>query len=351
MEPRPLVTGPWRLADLAPPEPDAPTVFSCFHCGGGSTMGYKLAGFNVLGGVEIDPQMMEIYRRNHRPRHSYLMPIQEFKYRDLPKELYDLDVLDGSPPCSSFSMAGNREKDWGKKKVFREGQADQVLDDLFFHFIDVAKRLRPKVVIAENVKGLVIGNARGYVKQIFDGFRSAGYDCQLFLLNASRMGVPQRRERTFFIARRMDLRLPRVELVFHEREIGCEEAFRGVDAVGRPATELQRHWWSHVQPGEAFSKAHPKGHWFNCFKLHPEKPSPTFPANTLGNAGPYHWTFPNRISTPAKVRLQTFPEDFNFGSVDPGYVCGMSVPPLMMQRVADQVLRQLLCRTPSTSPQ
>ena len=51
---------------------------------------------------------------------------------DLPQELYELDILDGSPPCSSFSMAGNREKDWGKDKVFREGQAMQVLDTLFF---------------------------------------------------------------------------------------------------------------------------------------------------------------------------------------------------------------------------
>jgi DNA (cytosine-5)-methyltransferase 1 len=50
-----------------------------------------------------------------------------------------LDILDGSPPCSSFSMAGNREKDWGKEKKFREGQAEQVLDNLFFDFIDLQK--------------------------------------------------------------------------------------------------------------------------------------------------------------------------------------------------------------------
>jgi DNA (cytosine-5)-methyltransferase 1 len=51
------------------------------------------------------------------------------------KELFDIDILDGSPPCSSFSMSGSREKAWGKNKKFREGQANQVLDDLFFHFI------------------------------------------------------------------------------------------------------------------------------------------------------------------------------------------------------------------------
>ena len=150
----------WTLKD-AKVTKDKGTVFSCFACGGGSTMGYKLAGFDVLGCNEIDPKMIEAYKVNHKPKYAYLEPIQTFKLRkDLPKELYNLDILDGSPPCSSFSMAGNREKDWGKEKKFREGQAEQVLDNLFFDFIDLAKELQPKVVVAENVKGLLLGNAK-----------------------------------------------------------------------------------------------------------------------------------------------------------------------------------------------
>ena len=95
-----------------PPADDAPTVFSCFHCGGGSTMGYKLAGCRVLGGVEIDPAMMAVYRANHHPEHSYLMGVGDFVKipdADLPAELFDLDILDGSPPCSTFSTSGLRE--------------------------------------------------------------------------------------------------------------------------------------------------------------------------------------------------------------------------------------------------
>jgi len=182
-------------------------------------MGYKLAGYEVLGGVEIDPKIMELYRKNFNPKHSYLMGVQDFNKipnANIPAELYNLDILDGSPPCSSFSMCGKRDKDWGKSKKFKEGQTDQVLDDLFFHFINTARKLRPRMVIAENVRGLIIGKARGYVKEIFQGFREAGYDCQLFLLNASRMGVPQIRMRTFFIARRMDLGLPKIALEFNE---------------------------------------------------------------------------------------------------------------------------------------
>lgn len=105
-------------------------------------------------------------------------------------------------------MAGNREKDWGKEKIFREGQELQVLDTLFFDFIDLAKELQPKVVVAENVKGLLMGDAKQYVIKIYKEFDKAGYYCQHFLLDASKMGVPQKRERVFFIALRKDLAQP-----------------------------------------------------------------------------------------------------------------------------------------------
>lgn len=112
----------WTLRDAAFTK-DKGKVFSCFSCGGGSTMGYKLAGFDVIGNNEIDPKMMEVYRENHRPKYSYLESISDFNVREnLPEELYDLDILDGSPPCSSFSIAGLRDKIWGKEKKFREGQ-------------------------------------------------------------------------------------------------------------------------------------------------------------------------------------------------------------------------------------
>ena len=135
--------------------------------------------------------------------------------KDLPDELYNLDILDGSPPCSSFSMAGNREKDWGKEKKFREGQAEQILDNLFFDFIDLAKELQPKVVIAENVKGILLGEAVQYVRRIYDAFRDAGYSLKIkpYLLDASKMGVPQKRERVFFVALRNDLAEPFMEQI------------------------------------------------------------------------------------------------------------------------------------------
>ena len=84
-------------------------------------MGYKRAGCNVIAANDIDPEMAWHYKKNINPKHYFLCPIKDLIGCDLPSELFGIDILDGSPPCSTFSMAGSREKAWGKKKHFREG--------------------------------------------------------------------------------------------------------------------------------------------------------------------------------------------------------------------------------------
>lgn len=339
-----LKTGPWNKSDLKDVPKNGLKVLSTFSCGGGSSYGYKLAGFEVLGCVEIDPQIYEVYKANHDFKYGFQMGIQEFnKLPDdkIPEELWKLDILDGSPPCSTFSMAGSREKKWGKASFFREGQAKQHLDDLFFNFIETANRLQPKVVVAENVKGLIQGNAKGYVKQIFQGFKDAGYHCQLFLLNAAAMGVPQKRERTFFIANRLGRK---ISLNFSEPTITVKKAFIGLDQnIGSSAGlgELGKNLWTKVKPGASFSSVHPTKSWFNHTKLDPDKPS----ATTTGRMAIYHWEKCRSINHQEVIRLQTFPEDYNFNGSSFNFVCGMSVPPFMMQRIANQIYKQLLSPT------
>ena len=89
----------WNLADLTKIPKNNYNVFSCFSCGGGSTMGYKLAGYNVVGNCEIDKKINEVYVANHKPKYNYCIPIQQMNdLEDYPQELYNLDILDGSPP-------------------------------------------------------------------------------------------------------------------------------------------------------------------------------------------------------------------------------------------------------------
>ena len=349
----------WNLKDAVFTK-DKGKVFSCFACGGGSTMGYKLAGFDVLGCNEIDPKMMACYIENHKPKYSYLEPIQTFKLRkDLPKELYNLDILDGSPPCSSFSMAGNREKDWGKDKVFREGQAMQVLDTLFFDFIDLAKELQPKVVIAENVKGLLLGDAKSYVIQIYKDFDKAGYVCQHFLLNSQYMGVPQKRERVFFIAVRKDLSKqfekqvdfftysPIIDLQFKEKPIKFKQLM-DVGFIGEDTqmTDHKLSVWNERKDGDLdFSctlgrvKNKPNS-MFNNNYIYPEKV-----VNTItSKKNDVIFTEPRHLNFNENTSVATFPKDYNFLKMPYRYLLGMSVPPVMTAQIATRIYEQLLSK-------
>ena len=344
----------WNLKDTKFTK-DKGKVFSCFSCGGGSTMGYKLAGFDVVGCNEIDKKMMEVYKANHNPKLSYLESITTFKDRDdLPDELYNLDILDGSPPCSSFSIAGNREKDWGKDKKFREGQAEQVLDTLFFDFIDLAKKLKPKVVIAENVKGLLMGNAIDYVKKIYKDFDEAGYYCQHFLLNSKNMGVPQKRERVFFICLRKDLAepflynsdmftvLPKINIEFNEREILFKDIIE-VGSTERLLTGKALELWNKRKLGDIdlsypASRGGKENYMFNYKFLYDNKVSNTI----IGNDTCPLYNEPRYRSKLELCRGGSYPIDYNFLNNKEEYLIGMSVPPLMVAQIADRIFNQWL---------
>lgn len=339
---------------------DKGRVFSCFACGGGSTMGYKLAGFDVIGCNEIDPRMNNVYVANHHPKYNFLCDIREMtKAEDLPEELYNLDILDGSPPCSSFSMAGVRENGWGKEKNFREGQTKQVLDTLFFDFIELAKKLQPKIVIAENVKGILLGSATKYIKKIYSDFEDSGYKICHALLDSSKMGVPQIRQRVFFIAIRNDLfqYIPKIEnlfdseplinLDFDEEPIILSEF---TDYKGRPTLGEYLKLWKEHKSGEhslsaACSRIKGKDSYF-CEAIVYQNEV----CCTLTSQGKiHHHDKPVHLSEQEIRCVSTFPQDYDFGAEKPAYICGMSVPPVMMAQVASRVYEQWLNKIPKAN--
>lgn len=332
----------WNLADLKYVKGNGKKVFSCFSCGGGSSMGYKLAGYEMIGCCEIDPRMVAVYRQNLHPPLVYNVDVRELLNQPLQSVLYELDILDGSPPCSVFSVAGDREAGWNKEKVFREGQAKQKLDDLFFHFIRIAKELQPKVVIAENVSGLIKGNAKGYVNEIFKAFSDAGYDAQLFLLNAAFMGVPQRRERTVFIARRKDLGLPKISMAFLEDPIYFREVRSEHGKPVEPGTQLyklmQLRKPGDKKLGDINQRWKGLGSGFTNYIW-----SDNQVCGTIASGGTYLRMVDGEcMSTEDFINVQTFPQDYDFGDQPVQYVCGMSVPPVMMAQIASEVYRQWL---------
>jgi len=344
----------WKMTD-GYPEKNGYKVFSCFACGGGSTMGYKRAGFDVIGMNEIDPKMANAYITNHNPKHAFIEPIQSFKLRDdLPDELFDLDILDGSPPCSSFSISGNREKDWGKEKKFKEGQAEQVLDTLFFDFIDLTKRLQPKVVVAENVKGMLMGEAKQYVREVYKQFDDAGYYTQHWLLNGADMGLPQKRQRVFFISMRKDLanpfliqkdmftQVPKLDIEFNEKHVPFSEVFK--DYEDRSLTPHFKNFWNLREKGDLdFSYSSERmgknpNAAFNWKYIYNDKV-----ANTItGGDVCVLFDRPRHRNKDELLLCSSFPKDYDFKGSKPEYIMGMSVPPLMIQKIAEQIRIQWL---------
>lgn len=332
----------WTMKDDYPKEKNGLKVFSCFACGGGSTMGYKLAGCDVLGCLEIDPKMNEVYVKNHKPKYNYVMDIRDFnKLDDLPEELYNLDILDGSPPCTTFSMAGKRENSWGKKKKFKEGQKEQTLDDLSFVFIETVAKLKPKCVIMENVEELLLGNAWQYVQKIYKQFKDIGYNVKHWLLKGENMGVPQMRHRVFFIALRNDndFDLTRLDMSFNYERIpyGVIKDHNGKRSGGKMQELLDKSIDSDKTLCDVYMRTEGR---YAAFTHRLVSNNDICPTISAGHRDIYDKQNKTSISKNDIIHAQTFPEDYDFFGKNAEYICGMSVPPIMIKRIVTRMIEQ-----------
>ena len=335
----------WYLKDIKQDKPIK--VFTIFSCGGGSSMGYKRAGFEVIGNCEIDPRMNSVYVANNHPKYNYNMDVREFLQKDdLPEELYNLDILDASPPCSAFSSCGEREDAWGKEKVFREGQKAQTLDDLFFVYLNVVEKLKPRCTIAENVVGLVNGNAKGYVNQIIKRYHELGYEVQLFQLNSALMEVPQSRPRVFFVANRMgysklNLKFNYKPIKFGDirsKEPGNEP---GKDSVTYKLLQIAKN--SDKKLADVNKRIGKKASMFNQTIVWDGDIAPTQTAGTI----PFRGCDKTFFTIHDIKTVQSFPQDYNFVNNtvnNAAYICGMSVPPNMMAHIATEIWKQWLSK-------
>ena len=185
------------------------TVASTFAGCGGSSLGYRMAGFKVLWASEFVDAAREVYAANAREwtkidgRDIRLVQPAEILKACGGLKVGELDLLDGSPPCASFSTAGKRHQHWGQERKYSDKV--QRTDDLFYEFARILEGLRPRAFVAENVSGLVKGVAKGYFLRILDRLKACGYRVEVRVLDAQWLGVPQHRPRTIFVGVRDDL--------------------------------------------------------------------------------------------------------------------------------------------------
>lgn len=362
-------------------------VASTFSGGGGSSTGYKMAGFRVVWASEFIPAAQETYRANHPDTILDTRDIRTVTAADILRATGlregELDLLDGSPPCASFSTAGKREAGWGTVKSYSDTK--QRTDDLFFEFSRILRGLRPKVFVAENVSGLVKGTAKGYFKLILADLKAAGYRVDAKVLDAQWLGVPQARQRLIFVGVREDLgvapahpaplpyrysvrdALPWLTSVVHDTsgDFGAGEVINrpspaitnGVNSINslhfkvlgarvETDADISRYAigreWSNLKPGEQSDK------FFSLVRPSLDAPSPcvTQRGGNASVAGVTHPTERRKFSIAELRRICGFPDDYVLtGSYAQQWErCGRAVPPVMMGAIAATVRDRVLPR-------
>src|SRR5210317_1172676 len=267
------------------------TVISTFAGGGGSSTGYRLAGGKKLCVNEFVESAQDTYKSNYPNTPVLPQDIKQLKGEDFLKaagiQKGELDILDGSPPCSAFSVAGKREKGWDQTKTYSDGKQVENIEDLFFEFTRITSEIMPKVVIGENVAGITMGEAKEYFNRIVNEFGKIGYEAVGKVLNAADYGTPQGRQRCFFIAVRNDI-MDKVGLNFmnmedeiypepYKQQVSLKQAIEDVQNNEEEEKELyeyvqggfQKKWVEilpfnpikHIKPSENEIRIIPKDQW------------------------------------------------------------------------------------------
>lgn len=360
-------------------------AISTFSGCGGSSLGYRMAGFRVLWASEFIDAARDSYRAN-KADYTVLdgRDIRDVTASEILTAINmkpgELDLFDGSPPCASFSTAGKREAVWGKVKAYSDKA--QRTDDLFFEYTRLLRDLQPKTFVAENVSGLVKGTAKGYFLEILKALKECGYRVTCRVLDAQWLGVPQARQRTIFVGVRQDLGLDPAHPKPLAYRYSVREALPWIVSVGdsggfgkgamrdasasatigaspqtgngkfppsivESETDISRYAigaeWDRLKPGEQSNK------YFSCVKVNADKPCNTI----MGSSGhfpsaaqPLHPTEKRKFTIAELRRICAFPDDFILtGTYAQQWErLGRAVPPVMMSHIAATVRDEILAK-------
>lgn len=353
------------------------TVISTFAGGGGSSTGYKLAGGNVLVVNEFVDAAVDTYKENYPDTPVIKDDIKKLTGKDF-LELAkiskgELDILDGSPPCSAFSIAGKREKGWDKTKKYSDDKQVENIEDLFFEFIRIANDIQPKVIIGENVAGITMGEAKEYYNRIINEFSTIGYEAVGKVLNSADYGTPQARQRCFFVAIRNDI-MSKIGLNFMNMESEVYPVPSGTKVTLKQAIDniqndpeeekmlldfvqgsFQKKWiellefnpTKHLKPSDPkYIEINPKQSMFNMIRPCPDLPCPTVTqaGQKMGLSGVFHYAKNRKLTIKELKRVMGLPDDFKLsGKFDQqAERVGRMVAPLCMKSLIENLYLKVL---------
>jgi DNA (cytosine-5)-methyltransferase 1 len=171
-------------------------MVSLFAGCGGSSMGYRAAGYDVRLAVEWDKRAADLYRKNLQGTSVYEGDISGLTPEMIVElsgvNIGELDVLDGSPPCQGFSLVGSRDFHDDRNQLFNE-------------YVRVLRAFMPRAFIMENVAGVAKGKMKIMFSEMTRSLKAVGYRVSCRKLNAWWYGVPQSRERLIWVGIRGDI--------------------------------------------------------------------------------------------------------------------------------------------------
>lgn len=344
-------------------------------CGcGGISEGYALAGCDIIGGIDFNLDATKTFQHNFKKAKVLCVDISTITNEQILLDFKGVDIIVGGPPCQGFSTANRWQK-----------EMDDPRNKLFFEFIRFVKLLKPKIVMIENVRGLLTRD-NGYAKErIQTILGDEGYNLNMAVLDASNYGVPQNRNRAIIVGIQKEFK----DSVFNFNNLKICKKVTVEDAIGelylfednheetielkeKPSTPYRKYLrakdnivldhearypaeivqerishvpqggnWSYV-PAELWPNNRNNRHSSAYKRLKVDTQSCTI---DTGNAHSnyFHPLF-NRIpSIRESARLQSFPDNFHFlGTRGSKYKqVGNAVPPLLAKAIADEIIRIL----------
>ena len=366
-----------------------PIAVDLFAGAGGMTLGFEQAGFDILASVEIDPIHCAIHQFNFPFWTVLCKSVEETTGEEIRNSSQianqEIDVVFGGPPCQGFSLIGKRS-------------FDDPRNSLGFHFIRLVVELQPKFFVLENVKGMTVGKHKEFIAEIISQFSENGYqvNANYQVLNAANYGVPQNRERLFLLGAREDLELPKYpeKIIFpHQKYPTVWDALQDLPNIENYPELYQQDWiltefgkpsnyakklrnLTNIKNNYSYkrqydptvltsslrtkhsnesierfaSTPHGKIEPISRFhKLNPHGLCNTLRAGTPSNKGafssprPIHPSIPRCITVREAARLHSYPDWFRFHPTKwHGFrQIGNSVPPLLAQAVAEEIIKVL----------
>ena len=345
-------------------------VLDLFCGAGGLSLGFQLAGYKIIGGIDFQKDAMKTHERNFKNSISICGDISKIDNSEI-LEKFDgkVEVIIGGPPCQGFSAANQQRK-----------LEDDPRNKLFFEFIRFVKILKPKAIVIENVRQILTKNNGFAKREILRILDELGYNVDVRVLDASEYGVPQSRKRAIFVGVKKDIGIITYHNIKKSSEVvTVEEAIGELYEIdgnrdnhfdNKPVTKYQKYLRSKDNvihnheikyPNENVQKrmtyVHEGGNWRDVPKhlwtnnrtnrhssaykrLDSKKVSITIDTGHMNYFHPKH----NRVPTVREsARIQSFPDYFVFEGTTTSQLrqVGNAVPPLMARAIAELIKETL----------